>query len=48
MRKVEEAYEQRDPLTVYVRCEPSFDALRELPEFQALVGTIGVGGSAGA
>jgi pentatricopeptide repeat protein len=48
MREVEAAYEQRDPLTVYVRCEPSFDALRELPEFQALVETIGVGSSAGA
>jgi predicted dithiol-disulfide oxidoreductase (DUF899 family) len=37
IQKLEEAFEERDPLLVYIKVAPEWDALREDPRFQEIV-----------
>lgn len=39
---LEKAYEQRDPLLVFLSADPRFDALSELPRFRTLVRRLGL------
>lgn len=39
---LEKAYEQRDPLLVFLKTDPRFDALSELPRFRTLVRRLGL------
>lgn len=41
---LEKAYEQRDPLLVFLRADPRFDALSELPPFRDFVRRLGLPG----
>lgn len=42
---LEKAYEQRDPGLVFLKADPRFDALSELPQFRSLVRRLGLPGA---